>query len=70
LNTSVLQVLRDVRIVIAEQLGIDVEAIPPDIKFGDIGADSLDTVEIMMSLEEKFELTLDEEGTHFRLVRL
>lgn len=56
------QVLRDVRIVIADQLGIELEAIPPETKFADIGADSLDTVEIMMALEEKFELTLDEEG--------
>jgi acyl carrier protein len=28
----------------------------------DLGADSLDTVEIMMALEEKFDLQLDEEG--------
>ena len=28
----------------------------------DLGADSLDTVEIMMALEEQFEITLDEEG--------
>lgn len=33
-----------------------------DAKFSDLGADSLDTVEIMMALEEKFELQLDEEG--------
>lgn len=31
-------------------------------KFVDLGADSLDTVEIMMALEEKFDITLDEEG--------
>lgn len=31
-------------------------------KFVDLGADSLDTVEIMMALEEKFEVTVDEEG--------
>lgn len=31
-------------------------------KFVDLGADSLDTVEIMMALEEKFDLQLDEEG--------
>ena len=33
-----------------------------DAKFADLGADSLDTVEIMMALEEKFDLQLDEEG--------
>jgi len=31
-------------------------------KFVDLGADSLDTVEIMMALEEKFDIQLDEEG--------
>lgn len=33
-----------------------------DAKFVDLGADSLDTVEIMMALEERFSITLDEEG--------
>lgn len=33
-----------------------------DAKFADLGADSLDTVEIMMALEEKFDIQLDEEG--------
>lgn len=36
--------------------------VAPDAKFADLGADSLDTVEIMMALEEKFEVTVDEEG--------
>ena len=48
--------------IIAEQLGTDLEKVSPDSKFVDLGADSLDTVEIMMALEEKFDLQLDEEG--------
>ena len=56
------QVLEDVRGIIAEQLGTDLEKVNPDSKFVDLGADSLDTVEIMMALEEKFDLQLDEEG--------
>ncbi|KAK2080418.1 hypothetical protein QBZ16_000271 [Prototheca wickerhamii] len=55
-------VLSDVRVIIAEQLGTDVEKVNADAKFADLGADSLDTVEIMMALEEKFDLQLDEEG--------
>ncbi|KAK9838130.1 hypothetical protein WJX81_003117 [Elliptochloris bilobata] len=55
-------VLEDVRSIIAEQLGTDLGKVTPDAKFVDLGADSLDTVEIMMALEEKFELQLDEEG--------
>ena len=58
----VLQVLEDVIGVIAEQLGTEVSEVKPDSKFVDLGADSLDTVEIMMALEEKFDLQLDEEG--------
>ncbi|KAF6258810.1 acyl carrier protein [Scenedesmus sp. NREL 46B-D3] len=56
------QVLADVRAIISEQLGTEVEKVAPEAKFVDLGADSLDTVEIMMALEEKFEITLDEEG--------
>uniref|UniRef100_A0A7S1X1W1 Acyl carrier protein n=1 Tax=Tetraselmis chuii TaxID=63592 RepID=A0A7S1X1W1_9CHLO len=56
------QVLSDVRGIIAEQLGTDLDKVAADSKFVDLGADSLDTVEIMMALEEKFDITLDEEG--------
>ena len=51
-----------VRTIISEQLGTDLDAVAADAKFVDLGADSLDTVEIMMALEEEFEITLDEEG--------
>ena len=54
--------LNKVRSIISEQLGTDLDAIAADAKFVDLGADSLDTVEIMMALEEQFEITLDEEG--------
>ena len=46
--------LSDVRGIIAEQLGKELDAVQQDSKFADLGADSLDTVEIMMALEEKF----------------
>ena len=54
--------LTKVRTIISEQLGTDLDAVAADAKFVDLGADSLDTVEIMMALEEEFEITLDEEG--------
>ncbi|EEH54794.1 uncharacterized protein MICPUCDRAFT_63269 [Micromonas pusilla CCMP1545] len=54
--------LTKVRTIISEQLGTDLDAVAADAKFVDLGADSLDTVEIMMALEEQFEITLDEEG--------
>lgn len=59
---NLLQVLFDVRSIIAEQLAAPLEDVQPNSKFVDLGADSLDTVEIMMALEEKFELHLDENG--------
>jgi len=56
------KVLQDVRAIISQQLGADLDKVTADSKFVDLGADSLDTVEIMMALEEKFEIQLDEEG--------
>jgi acyl carrier protein len=52
-----------IRNIIAEQLGIDdVESIKKDTSImGDLDADSLDTVEIMMSIEDKFEIEIPEE---------
>ncbi|KAK9864803.1 hypothetical protein WJX84_000271 [Apatococcus fuscideae] len=55
-------VLEDTRGIIAEQLGKELADVLPESKFVDLGADSLDTVEIMMALEEKFSLQLDEQG--------
>ena len=60
--------LSDVRGIIAEQLGKELDAVQQDSKFADLGADSLDTVEIMMALEEKFgfevSLTLTSQPCH------
>jgi len=56
------EVVDEVRSIISDQLGTDLDKVGADAKFVDLGADSLDTVEIMMALEEKFEITLDEEG--------
>jgi len=51
-----------VRSIISEQLGSDLDTVQPESKFVELGADSLDTVEIMMALEEEFSITLDEDG--------
>merc|ERR1711966_76641 len=56
------EVTDKVREIIAEQLGSDLDTVVADSKFVDLGADSLDTVEIMMALEEEFSITLDEDG--------
>ena len=51
-----------VRAIIAEQLGIKSDEIKNDASFvDDLGADSLDTVELVMALEEEFETEIPDE---------
>ena len=56
----------DVKEVVAEQLNVDVAEIKEDSKFvEDLGADSLEVVELVMALEEKFDIEIpdsDAEG--------
>ncbi len=51
-----------VRNIIAEQLGVKPEEVTPEAKFiDDLGADSLDTVELVMALEEEFGIEIPDE---------
>ena len=51
-----------VRGIIAEQLGVKADEIKDDASFvDDLGADSLDTVELVMALEEEFETEIPDE---------
>lgn len=51
-----------VKKVVAEQLQVDPEQINPDASFiEDLGADSLDVVELVMALEEEFDLEIPDE---------
>lgn len=48
--------------IIAEQLGISEEEIVPEASFvDDLGADSLDLVELIMALEEEFDMEISDE---------
>ncbi len=50
-----MSVADEVKQIIIEQLGVDEEEVKPEAKFvEDLGADSLDTVELVMAMEEKF----------------
>ena len=52
----------DVRNIIVEQLHVPPEKVTLEAKFmEDLGADSLDTVELIMAFEEKFNLQISEE---------
>ena len=51
-----------VKEIIVEQLGVEEEDVNPNAKFiEDLGADSLDTVELVMALEEEFECEIPDE---------
>ncbi|MFK2822815.1 MULTISPECIES: acyl carrier protein [Arcobacter] len=54
--------LDDVKEVVVEQLDCDAAEIKEDSKFiEDLGADSLDVVELVMALEEKFDIEIPDE---------
>jgi len=49
--------------IVAEQLGVDKEKITPETSFvNDLGADSLDTVELVMELEEEFDINIPDDA--------
>jgi len=51
-----------VKDIISEQLGVKKEEIKPESSFiDDLGADSLDTVEVVMALEEEFGIEIPDE---------
>jgi acyl carrier protein len=60
----------DVKAVIIEKLGADADKITMEASFvDDLGADSLETVELIMGLEDKFGLTIaDEDAEKIRTV--
>lgn len=60
-----------VREIVAEQLGLNAEEINLDASLtADLGADALDLVELMMALEEEFDLEIgDEEAEGLRTVQ-
>ena len=51
-----------VKKIIVEQLGVKEEDVKPEASFvEDLGADSLDTVELVMALEEEFDIEIPDE---------
>jgi acyl carrier protein len=60
-----------VKQIVAEQLGVDEDQVTEDASFmDDLGADSLDTVELVMALEEEFDIEIpDEDAEKIQTVR-
>lgn len=57
------EVFEKVQKIVAEQLGVDESEVKPEASFAnDLGADSLDTVELVMALEEEFDIEIPDEA--------
>ncbi|HHU93037.1 MAG TPA: acyl carrier protein [Halanaerobiaceae bacterium] len=57
--------------IIVEELGVDPEEVTPEASFiDDLGADSLDVVELVMAFEEEFDLEIpDEDAENIKTVQ-
>lgn len=56
------QIFEKVKSIIVEQLGVEEEDVTPEASFiDDLGADSLDLVELIMAMEEEFDLEIPDE---------
>ena len=63
--------LDKVKEIIVEQLGVEADQIKPESNFvDDLGADSLDTVELIMAFEEEFDVEIpDEDAQKIKTVK-
>jgi acyl carrier protein len=58
-----MSVEKRIKEIVAEQLGVDAAQVTNEASFmDDLGADSLDTVELVMALEEEFDIEISDEN--------
>jgi len=56
-------ILEQIQKIVCEQLGVDADQVKPEASFTkELGADSLDVVELVMAFEEAFEIEIDDES--------
>jgi acyl carrier protein len=58
-----LAIIDDVRSIIAKSLNIPVEQLTPDKRLDELGAESLDVIEIVFALEEKYDIAIPLQGS-------
>ncbi|HEY8875405.1 MAG TPA: acyl carrier protein [Desulfosporosinus sp.] len=64
-----MEVFEKVKAIVVEQLGVDEVDVTEETSFEELNADSLDIVELIMALEEAFDLDIpDEEAEKIRTV--
>ena len=63
--------LDKIKSIVADQLGVDEDQVTEDASFiDDLGADSLDTVELIMAFEEEFDVEIpDEDAQKIKTVK-
>ncbi len=56
------EIFEKVKAIVVDQLEVEAEQVTPEASFAnDLGADSLDTVELVMALEEEFDIEIPDE---------
>lgn len=62
--------LERVQTIVSDRLGVDADQVVPDAEFiGDLNADSLDLVEVIMAMEQEFDVEIkDEDAEKIRTV--
>lgn len=57
------ETLKKIQEIVSEQLGVSAEKVVPEASFTqELGADSLDVVELVMAFEEAFDIEIDDES--------
>jgi acyl carrier protein len=69
-ETTLATVLERVQGIVTERLGVETDQVVPEAEFiGDLNADSLDLVEVIMAFEQEFDLEIkDEDAENIRTV--